>query len=52
MVPNGYLNLGWETDRRFATCMEAITSESVLAAWDDLMLEAVRGERPLNAAAQ
>jgi heptosyltransferase I len=52
MVPNVYLNLGWETDRRFATCMEAITSESVLAAWDDLMLEAVRGERPLNAAAQ
>ncbi len=52
MVPNGYLNLGWETDSRFETCMEAITTESVLAAWDDLMLEVDRGERPLNAAAQ
>jgi ADP-heptose:LPS heptosyltransferase len=52
MVPSGYLNLGWETDRRFETCMEAITTSSVLAAWDDLMVEVGRGERPLNAAAQ
>lgn len=38
-VPNGYLNLGWERDDRFRTCMQAITCEAVIAAWDDLIAE-------------
>jgi ADP-heptose:LPS heptosyltransferase len=36
MVPDGYLNLGWERDERYQDCMQAITVEAVLSAWDDL----------------
>jgi ADP-heptose:LPS heptosyltransferase len=39
MVPEGYLNLGWERDERYKSCMEAIAPEAVLAAWDDLAAE-------------
>jgi heptosyltransferase III len=39
MVPDGYLNLGWEHDDRYATCMQDITLAAVIAAWDDLMAE-------------
>jgi ADP-heptose:LPS heptosyltransferase len=39
MIPEGYLHLGWERDDRYATCMEAIAPESVLAAWDELAAE-------------
>lgn len=38
-VPDGYLDLGWERDPRHARCMESITVEAVLAAWDDLDAE-------------
>jgi ADP-heptose:LPS heptosyltransferase len=38
-APNGYLNLGWEHDERYATCMQDITLAAVIAAWDDLMHE-------------
>ncbi|MEP6623972.1 MAG: glycosyltransferase family 9 protein [Acidimicrobiia bacterium] len=40
MVPDGYLNLGFEHDDRFARCMEAITVPMVLEAWDSLRAEA------------
>jgi ADP-heptose:LPS heptosyltransferase len=40
MVPEGYLNLGFERDERYAHCMEAITVPMVLAAWDSLRAEA------------
>ena len=39
MVPDGYLNLGWERDDRFVSCMQAITPAAVVAAWDDLAVE-------------
>lgn len=39
MVPDGYLNLGFEQDERFRECMSAITVESVVMAWDDLQAE-------------
>ncbi len=39
MVPDGYLNLGFEQDDRYRDCMSAITVEMVLEAWDDLMRE-------------
>jgi ADP-heptose:LPS heptosyltransferase len=39
MVPEGYLNLGWERDDRYRDCMTAITVDAVLAAWDELMAE-------------
>ena len=45
MVPNGYLDLGFERDERYADCMRAITVEMVLAAWDDLRAEAVAAGR-------
>ena len=45
MVPNGYLNLGWERDDRYKRCMEAITVDSVLAAWNDLITEADGADR-------
>jgi ADP-heptose:LPS heptosyltransferase len=38
-VPEGYLNLGWERRDRFRTCMQAITVDAVLAAWDGLLVE-------------
>lgn len=37
LVPNGYLNLGWERDERYHGAMAAITVDAVIAAWDDLM---------------
>ena len=52
MIPSGYLNLGWEQNKRFERCMEAITSASVLAAWDDLMKEVDASETQLDVAAQ
>jgi len=39
IVPKGYLNLGWERDERYRDAMSAITVETVIAAWDDLMTE-------------
>ena len=39
MVPDGYLNLGFEQDDRYRECMNAITVAMVLDAWDDLMRE-------------
>ena len=39
LAPDGYLNLGWERDDRYADCMQAITEDAVLAAWDDLRAE-------------
>ena len=43
MIPDGYLNLGFEHDDRYRDCMQAITVESVLAAWDDLQAEVHAG---------
>jgi heptosyltransferase III len=39
IVPNGYLNLGWEHDERYKDAMSAITVDAVLTAWDDLMAD-------------
>jgi ADP-heptose:LPS heptosyltransferase len=39
MVPDGYLDLGFERDDRYRHCMDAITVEAVVAAWDDLQAE-------------
>jgi ADP-heptose:LPS heptosyltransferase len=39
VVPDGYLDLGFERDERYSDCMQAITVASVLAAWADLMAE-------------
>ncbi len=36
-VPGGYLDLGFERDDRYRHCMAAITLESVLEAWDELV---------------
>jgi heptosyltransferase I len=46
LVPDGYLNLGWERDDRYRTCMDAITQQAVMAAWDDLCSE-VAASSPL-----
>ena len=40
MIPDGYLNLGFEHDDRYRDCMRAITVEMVLGAWDDVISEA------------
>src|SRR6476469_7234992 len=45
VVPDGYLDLGFEHDDRYPDCMRAITVEMVLAAWDDLRAEAVAAGR-------
>jgi ADP-heptose:LPS heptosyltransferase len=45
MVPNGYLDLGFEQDARYSDCMRAITVDMVLDAWDDLRAEAVAAGR-------
>lgn len=45
MIPDGYLNLGFEQDDRYRDCMQSITVEMVLAAWDDLISEARAGGR-------
>ena len=42
MVPDGYLDLGFEHDDRYRDCMRAITVEMVTAAWDDLRAEVAR----------
>ncbi len=39
LVPDGYLNLGFERDANFDDCMEAIEVRTVVDAWDDLMAE-------------
>jgi heptosyltransferase-3 len=39
MIPDGYLNLGWEHDERYRDAMRAITVDTVVTAWDDLMSE-------------
>lgn len=39
MIPDGYLDLGFERDDRSRDCMQAITLEAVLAAWDDVSAE-------------
>ena len=39
IVPDGYLNLGWEHDERYRDAMSAITVDAVTASWDDLMAE-------------
>ncbi len=45
MVPDGYLNLGFERDDRYRDCMDAISVDAVAAAWDDLHTEAVAAGR-------
>jgi ADP-heptose:LPS heptosyltransferase len=45
VVPEGYLDLGFEHDERYPDCMRAITVEMVLEAWDDLRAEAVSAGR-------
>lgn len=45
MIPDGYLNLGFERDDRYRTCMNEITVEAVVAAWDDLRAEAISAGR-------
>ncbi|MBM3675559.1 MAG: glycosyltransferase family 9 protein [Actinobacteria bacterium] len=37
MVPDGYLDLGFEDDPRFRDCMRAITVAMVVEAWDGLV---------------
>ena len=44
MVPDGYLNLGFEQDDQYRDCMSAITVEMVLDAWDELMREVVAAQ--------
>ncbi len=39
LIPDGYLNLGFERDERYAHCMEAITVPMVAGAWDALRAE-------------
>jgi len=45
MIPEGYLDLGWERDDRYRDCMKVITLATVLEVWDDLMTEAADGAR-------
>ena len=40
MIPDGYLDLGFEHDARYADCMRSITVDTVIATWDDLRAEA------------
>jgi heptosyltransferase-3 len=42
VVPDGYLNLGFERDDRYRDCMDAISVEAVVRAWDDVLAEARR----------
>lgn len=42
MVPDGYLNLGFERDDRYRNCMAAITVQMVLQTWDGLMTDVRR----------
>ena len=45
MVPDGYLNLGFERNETYPRCMEAITVAMVLDAWDSLRAEAATAGR-------
>jgi ADP-heptose:LPS heptosyltransferase len=40
IVPDGYLDLGFESDSRYVDAMRAITVDSVLVAWDELRADA------------
>jgi ADP-heptose:LPS heptosyltransferase len=51
MIPEGYLNLGWERDDRFRNCMEAISVDSVIAAWNQLVGDYRVNEELLEASA-
>ncbi len=42
MAPDGYLDLGFERDRRYEDCMSAITVDMVSSAWDDLFVEVAK----------
>lgn len=42
-VPDGYLDLGFERDDRYRDCMQAITLDLVLAAWDEVTTLSGRG---------
>jgi ADP-heptose:LPS heptosyltransferase len=46
MIPEGYLNLGWERNNRYCDCMLAITPEVVMAAWDELLAEVSASSGP------
>lgn len=37
VVPDGYLDLGFERDDRYPGCMDAITVDAVLQVWDELV---------------
>ena len=45
MIPDGYLNLGFERDDRYRDCMDAISVDMVATTWDDLRAEAVAAGR-------
>ncbi len=45
IVPDGYLNLGFEQDERFRDAMLGITVPMVLGAWDDMSDEVAAGSR-------
>lgn len=45
MIPDGYLNLGFERNERYRDCMLGITVAMVLEAWDDMSAE-VAGSAP------
>jgi hypothetical protein len=44
LVPDGYTNLGFEQDDRYRDAMSAITVDTVVGAWDDLMAEVDPGQ--------
>jgi ADP-heptose:LPS heptosyltransferase len=44
LVPDGYTNLGFEQDDRYRDAMAAITVDTVVEAWDDLMAEVDPGQ--------
>ena len=40
VVPDGYLDLGFERDERYRDCMAAISVDRVMTAWDEVVGEA------------
>ena len=40
VVPDGYLDLGFERDDRYRDCMAAISVDRVMTAWDEVVAEA------------
>ena len=46
MVPDGYLNLGFEQNEKYRDAMLGITVPMVLGAWDDMSDEVAAGSRP------